>query len=194
MEATRDEGLDAQMLAASAAYRSSMFSPGELAGIGPDDSGLDGTLRKRVAGWLRDAGVPGPEASSVAQDAAAALQPTYGGTADLAAAWLDMTASGKAYAERFDKAGFESAAGFKDGGDVESSVTFAAVDGLRVAVPRLKALLATLSYRLAQTRVRMERFVREVGQDRLRTVAERGGELAEPLRKAFGLTGNEKPR
>jgi hypothetical protein len=194
MEALRDEGLDAQLLAASAAFRSSMFSPGELAGIGPDDSGLDGTFRKRVAGWLRAAGVPGPEASSVAQDAAAALLPTYGGTADLAAAWLDMTASGKAYAERFERAGFESAAGFKDGGDVESSVTFAAVDGLKVAVPRLKALLATLSYRLAQTRARMERFVREVGAERLRRVAELGGELAEPLRKALGLTEIEKSR
>lgn len=193
MDGLRNPDAEALLLARSMTERTTGFDPYEMEEIGSVE-GIAGYLRRSVARWLREAGVPADRASATAQRAMDAF-PGIQAAADMAAAWLERTASGREYVEKFAAGSFETAAGFANAGDIKLSVTMATVDASEIGVPKLKALVATLAYRQARSHAWLERFVWEAGIERMNLIKERGGELAEPLRRAHDdLTNNGKSR
>jgi hypothetical protein len=187
MKAAEDELVDAKAISHSFTTRASLFSSEECVQAGAYGDELENSLRKRVAAWFREGGIPGPRASALTQHVAGRLVREFGAAAETAAAWIDLSESGRAYAAKFENSTFEEAAGLACAGDVRLAVAMASADAMKAAVPRLKALVATLLARTFQMKPRVARFVSEAGIERLRRAAALGGDDADQLRQFLAV-------
>lgn len=189
MKSVGDKDIQATLLQTSLQLRMLFFNEEELSQIEPHLS-PDFSLRKEIAGWLREAHIAPDRASTIAQTAATTLAEMRV-QADQAVLWITKTEAGRDWAAPFANEGFEKAMNSQEASEIQTSLTFARVDTLDTAVPKLKALIALLANRQTQSQKAILDFVQEAGQERITLMREGKNILDED---AFHLTENKKSR